>query len=87
MGEGGSGKTAIVQEIVLPAIDFIFPPEKPKTTSSLIVCASWAHAKNTSTSVHTVASCHNAGGVRPGSLRNHDMASITHATKKNLVRR
>ena len=27
MGEGGTGKTAIVQEIVLPAIDFIFGAE------------------------------------------------------------
>ena len=33
LGQGGSGKTAIVQEIVLPAVDFIFPPEPPDTTS------------------------------------------------------
>ena len=26
MGQGGSGKTAVVQEVVLPVIDFLFPP-------------------------------------------------------------
>ena len=44
MGQGGSGKTAIVQEIVLPAMDFIFPPENVGDSSSMIVCSSWAQA-------------------------------------------
>ena len=37
IGQGGSGKTAIVQDIVLPVIEFIFPPELPDPASSLIV--------------------------------------------------
>ena len=87
IGQGGSGKTAIVQEIVLPVIDFIFPPELPDPTSSLMVCASWAQAENISTEVLRGVSCHNAAGMRPGSIRNRDMHAMTPATKANLRRR
>ena len=87
IGQGGSGKTAIVQEIVLPAIDFIFPPEPSDTTSSLMACASWAQAENLSTEVHKAVSCHNAAGMRVGGLRNRDMIGLTPATKVNLQRR
>ena len=87
VGQGGSGKTAIVQEIVLPVIDFIFPPEPPDTTSCLMVCASWAQAENISTEVHKAVSCHNAAGMRVGGLRNRDMIGLTPATKVNLQRR
>ena len=73
MGQGGSGKTAIVQEIVLPAVDFIFPPEEPPASSSIIVCASWAQAQNISTPAHKAVSCHNATMMRVQSYRNRDM--------------
>ena len=70
MGQGGSGKMAVVREIVLPAIDFLFPPEPPEQSSSLIVCASWAQAENISTAAHKAVSCHNAASMRVQSLRN-----------------
>ena len=73
MGQGGSGKTAIVQEILLPAIDFIFPPEQPDGSSSLIVCSSWAQAQNISTDVFKAVSCHNATCMRVQSYRNKEM--------------
>ena len=73
MGQGGSGKTAIVQEIVLPAVDFIFPPEQPNGSSSIIVCSSWAQAQNISTDVFKAVSCHNATCMRVQSYRNKDM--------------
>jgi len=73
MGQGGSGKTAIVQEIVLPAVDIIFPPEQPQGSSSIIVCSSWAQAQNISTAVHKAVSCHNATLMRVQSYRNSDM--------------
>ena len=76
IGQGGSGKTAIVQEIVLLVIDFIFPPELPDPTSSLIVCASWAQAENISTEVHKGASCHNAAVTRRESLQNRDLLAV-----------
>ena len=47
MGQGGSGKTAIVQEIVLPTMDFLFGTE-----TTLIVCSKWSQAENISTAVH-----------------------------------
>ena len=84
IGQGGSGKTAIVQEIVLPVIHLIFPPELPDPTPSLIVCASWAQAENNSTEVHRGVTCHNAAGMRPGSVRDRDMQAMTPATKANL---
>ena len=74
MGQGGSGKTAIVQEIVLPAVDFVFPPETPGSTSSIIVCSSWAQAQNISTLTHKAVSCHNAAMMRVQSLRNSQMS-------------
>jgi len=73
MGQGGSGKTAVVQEIVLPAVDFIFPPEVLGESSSLIACSSWAQAQNISTLAHKAVSCHNAAMMRVQSLRNRDM--------------
>ena len=73
MGQGGSGKTAIVQDIVLPVIDFLFPPEEPGDSSSLIVCSSWAQAENISTPTHKAVSCHNAAMLRVQSLRNSSM--------------
>jgi hypothetical protein len=73
MGQGGSGKTAVVQEIVLPTMDFLFPPESDGRRSSLIACASWAQAENISTTAHKAVSCHNAASMRVQSLRNTDM--------------
>ena len=73
MGQGGSGKTAIVQEVVLPTIDFFFLPDEMGAKSSLIVCSSWAQAENISTAEHKAVSCHNAANMRVQSLRNRDM--------------
>ena len=44
MGQGGSGKTAVVQEIVLRTLDFLFGSE-----ATLIVCSKWSQAENIST--------------------------------------
>ena len=41
MGQGGSGKTAIVQEIVLVTLEFLFG-----TDSVLTVCSKWSQAEN-----------------------------------------
>ena len=55
---------------MLPVIDFLFPPEEPGDSSSLIVCSSWAQAENISTPTHKAVSCHNAAMMRVQSLRN-----------------
>ena len=52
MGQGGSGKTAIVQKIVLPAMDGLFPVEPGERKATLIVCAKWSQADNISTEEH-----------------------------------
>ena len=65
MGQGGSGKTAIVQDIVLPAIDFLFGVE-----ATLIACGKWSQAENISTDKHKAVTCHRAGCVGIQKLRN-----------------
>ena len=62
-GEGGTGKTAIIQEIVLPATDFIFDVSDPDARPALIVCAKWSQADNISTLTHKAVSCHRAGMI------------------------
>ena len=74
MGQGGSGKTAIVQEIVLPAMDKLFPPAAPDyRRSTLIVCAKWSQAENISTKEHKAMSCHRAALMGIGTHRNKGM--------------
>ena len=68
MGQGGSGKTAVVQEIVLPTLDFLFGCE-----ATLIVCAKWSQAENISTDNHKAMTCHKAASVGIGSLRNANL--------------
>jgi hypothetical protein len=71
IGQGGSGKTALIQEVVLPAMDFLFPPEDDKAyASTLIVCAKWSQAENISTATHKAISCHRAGLVGIQKFRN-----------------
>ena len=74
MGQGGSGKTALIQEIVLPAIDFCFPPDEGSdASSSLIVCAKWSQAENISTVAHKAVTCHSAAHMGIGQTRNAQM--------------
>ena len=74
LGQGGSGKTALVQNIVLPAIDFLFPPgEDGRGSTSLIVCAKWSQAENISTPAHKAVTCHNATSMPIGKTRNSQM--------------
>ena len=75
MGQGGSGKTAVVQEIVLPAMDFIFPAEDDAARSTLIVCAKWSQAENISTEEHKAVSCHRAGLIGIQSYKNRNMVA------------
>jgi len=76
MGQGGSGKTALIQEIVLPTMDFIFPPEEGSdASSSLIVCAKWSQAENISTVAHKAVTCHSAASMGIGQTRNAQMMS------------
>ena len=65
MGQGGSGKTAIIQEIVLPTLDFLFGCD-----ATMIVCAKWSQAENISTEAHKAVTCHRAASVGVQTYRN-----------------
>ena len=74
LGQGGSGKTAVVQEIVLPAMDSLFPPaENSSDSSSLIVCAKWSQALAINTPDHKAESIHGAASMGIGKTRNSQM--------------
>ena len=77
MGQGGSGKTAIVQEIVLPAIDFLFGSKATR-----IVCAKWSQAENISTEHHKATTCHRAAQMGIGEHRNHAMLPAADVRKR-----
>ena len=75
MGQGGSGKTAIIQDIVLPAKDFLFPTDDGAARSTLLVCAKWSQAENISTEEHKAVSCHRAALLGIQSYQNRHMAA------------
>ena len=80
MGQGGSSKTAVVQEIILRTFDFLFGCE-----TTLIVCKKWSQAENISTDTNKAISCHRAASIGIQSYRN---AKILHGdNKQTLVRR
>ena len=63
MGEGGTGKSAIIQEIVLPATDYVFRVWSPERRPALVVCPKWSQCANISTRKHAAVSCHRAGAI------------------------
>ncbi len=86
IGQGGSGKTALIQEFVLPTMDFLFPAEDEHTTgSTLIVCATWSQAENISTEKFKALTCHRAGIIGVQAYRNRLMTPVD--KKVRLVRR
>lgn len=69
LGQGGSGKTHVVQNIIFRAVDFIWPPIAGQ--SRLVVCASSnAQAKNISTARHQAMTVHSASNMRVQSMSN-----------------
>ena len=70
LGQAGPGKTAVVQDICIPAIDFLFPTNSDEESAVLIVCSKWSQAENISTPTHKAVTCHRAGSVGVQSFRN-----------------
>ena len=81
MGQGGSGKTAIIQEIVLPTLDFLFGCD-----ATLIVCAKWSQAENISTDAHKAVTCHRAASIGLQSYRNADILPGDKSVGKQMGR-
>jgi hypothetical protein len=59
LGQGGSGKTFVVQELVFVALHYIWPPQEGETLH--VVAASNAQAKNISTPEIKARTLHTAG--------------------------
>jgi hypothetical protein len=75
IGQGGSGKTALIQKVVLPAIDYIFPRKSARENRSrLVLCATWSQAEIISTAAHKAVSCHRAGHIGIQRHKNQDMS-------------
>ena len=73
LGQGGSGKTHVVQNLIFPVVHFIWPPSKEEE-SLMVVAAKNSQAKNISTEGVRAKTLHRAGCTRIQSLRNQDLA-------------
>ena len=74
LGQGGSGKTHVVQNLIFPAVLFIWPLEDGRETLR-VAAAKNAQAKNISTSSVRATTLHAAACMRVQSLSNSNMAA------------
>ena len=73
LGQGGSGKTHVVQNLVFAAVVFIWPSPSAGEPSLVVVAASNAQAKNISTDAVKARTLHNACSMRVQKLVNAHM--------------
>ena len=74
LGQGGSGKTYVVQNLIFPVVHFLWPPEAQRETL-MVVAAKNSQAKNISTDEVRARTLHTAGCIRIQSLHNKDMTA------------
>jgi hypothetical protein len=70
LGQGGSGKTHVVQRLVFKAVEFIWPASSKAEPTLVVVASSNAQAKNISTAHVKGRTFHNACGMRVQKLSN-----------------
>jgi hypothetical protein len=73
LGQGGSGKTHVVQKLVFKAVQYIWPSECDDEPTLMVVASSNAQAKNISTVDIKARTLHNASGMRVQHLINAKM--------------
>ena len=73
LGQGGSGKTHVVQNLVFKAVNFIWPPASTEQPTLMVVASSNAQAKNISSVDVKARTLHNASGMRVQQLVNPKM--------------
>ena len=73
LGQGGSGKTHVVQKLVFQAVKFIWPPLSNAEPTLMVVASSNAQAKNISTVETKARTMHNASAMRVQKLSNDKM--------------
>ena len=70
IGEGGSGKSFVVQHIVIPALTWAFPALRKGCDRFLVVAHSNAQANGISTDTFRAETAHTAGCIRVQNLSN-----------------
>ena len=73
LGQGGSGKTHVVQKLIFKAVDFLWPAKSKAEPTLMVVASSNAQAKNISTDSVKARTMHNASGMRVQKLVNDRM--------------
>ena len=73
LGQGGSGKTHVVQKLIFKAVQYIWPAERESEPTLMVVASSNAQAKNISTKDVKARTLHNACGMRVQRLVNSMM--------------
>ena len=73
LGQGGSGKTHVVQKLVFKVVEFLWPAESKAEPTLMVVASSNAQAKNISTETVKARTLHNASGMRVQKLVNDRM--------------
>ena len=73
LGQGGSGKTHVVQKIMFGAAQYLWPETSPQEPTLMVVAMSNAQAKNISTETVKARTIHNAAGMRVQQLINPEM--------------
>ena len=84
LGQGGSGKTHVVQKLVFTAVCYIWPSQNEDEPTLMVVASSNAQAKNISTVNVKGRTMHNASGMRVQQLINTKMRPGN--KQKSLVR-
>ena len=84
LGQGGSGKTHVVQKLVFTAVSYIWPSQSEDEPTLMVVASSNAQAKNISTVNVKARTMHNASGMRVQHLINTKMRPGN--KQKQLVR-
>ncbi len=64
LGQGGSGKTHVVQKVDFPLVEYLWPSSSPDQASMMVVAFSNAQAKNISTETVKARTLHNACAMR-----------------------
>ena len=85
LGQGGSGKTHVVQNLIFPIAHFIWPAEGEQDTM-MAVAAKNAQAKNISTDQVAAKTLHAASCTRAQSLSNGNMTAGTAEKRLKTLR-
>ena len=73
LGQGGSGKTHVVQNLVFKVVDFLWPATSKAEPTLMVVASSSAQATRISTDRVKARTMHNASGMRVQKLANDRM--------------